>query len=223
MDVFGYRLTQLYGQSSPPAYESTASGNRKRKKQRQDQGQERQQSDEASRSDTSSDTSSDTVSDDEPEDEMIKPGEKFLGFLPGQRVALVPSAVPQKLPKVKGDSTWEEHYNIVQRLLDEANEKDYWNSRDDDAVRKVAELSAQVRALVPAARHVVNGNERGYNLGFDIPEFTNQAATMLIRIRTDVEKNRRFNWRSDIDYAIGVLVPEGTRPRKQEKETYGVI
>jgi len=93
-------------------------------------------------------------------------------------------------------------------------DRGYWDNLDDPtAAQAVSQISAEVEALVPAARAVRDGTKL-HTLGYaDIGGiFAAKAVVQFFFkcIRQPVEEIRRFKWRSEGDYAVGILYYDDT-------------
>ncbi len=137
--------------------------------------------------------------------------------LEGQNTSYHPTITRIKLPKRNGGMSWRRHYEELLSLLDEALEREYWhNLEDPTAAQAVSQIAAEVEALAPAAKAVRDG-KRAYMLGFGdvggIFAAKSVVAHFFKYIRPLVEAIPRFEWRSQSDYAVGILHYDDTRSK----------
>lgn len=151
---------------------------------------------------------SDTSSDEEPDRFLLllraKKRMNWRG-LPGQGDYKEPHPL-KKLPKVNGGHSWKRHYEQLRDLLEQARANNDWDNymQDEAAMQAVAQIGAECRALAPAAAKVRDGTKR-HKLGYGSDVLAKSHAEAFFGIRKEIEKARRFIWRSADNFADGIL------------------
>lgn len=156
---------------------------------------------------------SDASSEAEPVNFYLSPAERRrIRSLAGQGSYQPPPTHP-RLPTVNGGPSWRRHYDALLVLLDQARVNNYWDNHMQDPVagQAVSRIAAECRALAPAAHAVLRGKD--HSLGFVGFEggLAPGHAELLLQLRMEVEKARRFIWRSADDFAIGIEEVDGRR------------
>lgn len=126
-----------------------------------------------------------------------------------------PAPAADELPKVNGGQSWKRHYEELLELLEQAKVNNYWDNymqgQDPVAKQAVARIAGLCQALAPAAATVRDGN-RKHKLGYGCHILAKAHADAFFNVRMEVERARRFIWRSAEDFAIGIMHYHGRGP-----------